>query len=73
MSVINDLNTSWEEQKQREDIFKARATLENVSNVVPEANVIIQQIVDSGNFNTIPVALKQALNRWWVIFKVFEK
>ena len=69
MSVITDLNNSLEERRQREDLFKARATLENVSSVILEANATIQEIVDSGNFNTIPADLKQALNRWWTIFK----
>jgi hypothetical protein len=69
MSVTTDLSGSWEEKQQREDLFKVRAILENVSNVVLEANLRIQGIVDSGNFGTIPVDLRQALNRWWTIFK----
>ena len=69
MSVITDLGGSWEEKQQREDLFKARAILENVSMVILEANSQIQEIVDSGNFDTIPTELKQALNRWWIIFK----
>jgi hypothetical protein len=69
MSVITDLDGSWQEKKQREDAFEVRAALENASNVLLEVTSRIQEIVDSGNFNTIPTDLKNALNRWWTIFK----
>lgn len=69
MSVVTDLNQTWTEKKQREDAFKARATLENCTFVLDECNRTIQDIVDSGNFNTIPSDLKNALNDWWAIVK----
>lgn len=69
MRVITDLSGSWEEKEQREDIFKVRAILENLSSMILEANSQIQEVVDSGRFDTIPTDLKQALNRWWTIFK----
>ena len=69
MPVVQDLNTSWEEKEQREAVFTARATLENMSNVLLEGNAQLQEIVNSGKFDTIPTDLKLALNRWWTIYK----
>ena len=69
MSVTSELNASQTARNQTEDMFKVRASLENVSNVLLETNATIQAIVDSGNFNMIPADLKAALGRWWNIFK----
>ena len=69
MSVITDLQQTWEEKNQRESCFAARAALENCTSVVDETLIRIQAIVDSGYFDTIPDDLKAALNRWWQIFK----
>ena len=67
--VSTDLTTSWEEKAQREVVFSARATLENATNVLQETNTRIQEIIDSGQFDTIPDDLKGALNRWRNILK----
>ncbi|GAG38017.1 unnamed protein product [marine sediment metagenome] len=72
MSVTTDLQTTWEEKVQREDCFTARATLENATNVTMETNRKIQEIIDSGHFDTIPDDLKMALNRWRNMFKTLE-
>ena len=69
MTVLTDLDTTWEEKEQAEDAFAARAALEDASNNLNEAHLAIQSIVDSGNFNKVPTDLKQALNRWWTIIK----
>lgn len=69
MPVTTDLNQTWEEKAQREDTFAARAALENCTSVVEETLNRIQEIVDSGHFNTIPPGLKAALQRWWQIYK----
>ena len=69
MSVLGDLNTCWTEKTQREDAFKARATLENATMVLDECHQKIQELVDSGSFNTIPTDLKATLNDWWTIVK----
>jgi len=69
MSVITDLDDTFQSKTQAEDAFVARSHLENASNTILELNAKIQKIIDSGNFNTIPADLKQALNRWWIIYK----
>jgi len=73
MSVTTDLNQTWEEKTQRESCFAARAALENCTSVVDETLQRIQEIVDSGHFDTIPSDLKQALNRWWNIYKAAKQ
>ena len=69
MTVLTDLSNTWETKEQAEDAFAARAALENASNTLNEAHLSIQDIVDSGNFNTLPTDMKAALNRWWTIIK----
>ena len=72
MSVTTDLDDTLQSKTQADDAFTARAELERVSNTILELNTRIQEIIDSGNFNTIPTDLKQALNRWWIIYKDAE-
>lgn len=72
MPVLEDLNITWTEKEQREDAFAARAALENATMTIKECNRKIQAIVDSGNFGTIPVDLRQALNQWWTITKAAD-
>ncbi len=69
MTVKTELEATWESKAQAEDAFTARAALENASNNLNEAHQRVQAIVDSGNFDTLPPGLKQALNRWWTIIK----
>lgn len=69
MTVLTELDITWEEKEQREDAFNARAALENATNALDQAHQAIQAIVDSGNFNTIPTDLKSALDDWWTIIK----
>ena len=69
MTVQTDLDLTWAEKEQREDAFAARAALENATQNLDEAHQRIQAIVDSGNFNTVPAALKSTLNDWWTIIK----
>ncbi len=69
MTVLTDLANTWEGKELAEDAFAARAALESASNNLDEAHQRVQAIVDSGNFDTLPANLKQALNRWWTIIK----
>ena len=69
MTVLTDLDTTWTEKEQREDAFNARAALESATQNLDEAHQRIQDIVDSGNFDTVPADLKSTLNDWWTIIK----
>ena len=69
MTVETDLETVWTSKEQADDAFVARAALENVTNTIEQTHQQIQAIVDGGNFNTIPVDLRTALNNWWTVIK----
>lgn len=69
MSVTTDLEQCWAEKTQREAVFTARAALENCTNNIEECHQKIQELVNSGSFDTIPTDLKKALNAWWGIVK----
>ena len=69
MTVAADLETVWTSKEQADDAFVARAALENVTNTIEQTHQQIQAIVDAGNFNTIPVDLRTALNAWWTVVK----
>ena len=69
MATLEDLNTTWIEKEQRDDVYAARAALENATMTLDECHRKIQEIVDSGNFDTIKPDLKQTLNQWWTIIK----
>jgi len=69
MPVLEDLNSTETTWKQIKDARAAKKALEDATRVLDECCDDIQRIVDSGNFNTIPVDLRQALNQWWTIVK----
>lgn len=69
MSALTDLQATWVAQEQSQDAFAARAALEDATNNLDQATQRIQAIVDSGNFDTVPAALKTTLNDWWTILK----
>ena len=64
MSVITDLDQSWQEKGEREIIFEARAILENMTNVCGEGLSRLQEMVEGGKLNTVPLDLQRALLRW---------
>ena len=69
MTVQTDLDNTWASNQQSRDAFKGRSTLEDVSQQINAADDVIQALVDSGNFSTIPVNLRTSLNDWWTIIK----
>ena len=69
MTTKAELTTTWTEKKQREELFTARACLENLTNVLIEELDRFDAIKTSGSFDTLPDALKQALVRWETAYK----
>ena len=70
MGVITDsLNTISVEKSQRDDAFFVRTMLVKCTKNINQCHKVIQEVVDSGNFNTLPNELKVVLNAWWVIIK----
>ena len=69
MTIQADLTETWQEKKEREDLFTARASLENLTNVLLEDLARFETIKQSGSFATLPAVLKAALLRWETGFK----
>ncbi len=67
MTVQTDLDTTWQEKRQREDTFAARAALENATSTLDQELQRVQDIIDSGSFDTVPAALKSTLIAWRTI------
>lgn len=68
MAIQDDISTIWDEKKQREDFFTARAALENITSVVAEGLVQFKEIKALGSFDTIPQVLKDAMLAWEAIY-----
>jgi len=69
MTIAQDLSLTWEEKEEREDLFTARAALENLTNVLLEELVRFEGIKNSGSFDTLPADLLQAFVRWEKAYK----
>jgi len=63
---ITQLNA---ELVQRQKAQQARALLQNFRNVTLETNVQIQEIADSGQFDTLDAEVKSALIDAWNVAK----
>ena len=69
MTIQSDLTETWQEKNEREDLFTARASLENLTNVLLEDLARFEEIKDSGSFDTLPADLLQAFVRWEKAYK----
>ena len=69
MTIAQDLTQTWAEKNEREDLFTARAALENLTNVLLEELARFNEIKQSGSFATLPTDLLQAFVRWETLFK----
>ena len=69
MTIQSDLTETWQEKKEREDLFTARAHLENLTNVLLEELNRFNEIKNSGSFLTLPEDLRAAMLRWELVFK----
>ncbi|MBU0964727.1 hypothetical protein KKC06_06835 [Patescibacteria group bacterium] len=69
MTIQSDLTETWQEKKEREDLFTARASLENLTNVLLEELGRFEEIKNSGSFATLPTELLQAFVRWETAYK----
>ena len=69
MTITSDFQQIGEEYKQDSAAIESQKLLKKVYNEAVDTNNQIQSIVDSGNFNLIPVSVKQALNTFWTYTK----
>ena len=69
MTIQSDLTETWQEKEERQDLFTARAALENLTNVLLEELARFEEIKNSGSFATLPTDLLQAFVRWEMAYK----
>ena len=72
MSITTDLNTIKAGQIRFEDILKIRMLLQSAVGKVADVNVKIQEAVDAGGFNFIPMDVKVAMNDCWTLLKAVD-
>ncbi len=72
MTISTDLNGVWDAKEQGQDLFTARAALENASSVVAEELARFKDIKASGSFTTVPTDLKNALLAWETMFDTLK-
>lgn len=72
MSLSDKMATLLNELSQRQKAQMARAALQNLRSVIIETNLKIQEIADSGDFDTLDVDIKSALISGWDIAKATE-
>jgi hypothetical protein len=72
MSITTEMNGIYATNRQSNDVFVARAQLQQARNTIIEANSKIQTIVDAGSFSTIPATTLAALSNAWTALKVAQ-
>ena len=55
--------------EQRQKVITARALLQNARSTIVETNAELQEIADSGSFDTVDVELKAVLIDAWQVVK----
>ncbi len=68
-TITEELSGILETQSQYADIIKVRALMRPLMLDLPIALTNIQTIVDGGNFDLAPPAMKAALIKQWNIYK----
>lgn len=69
MTLADKIGTLVEERQHRDKAIEARAKLQNFARIVKETDQILQDINDSGSFDTIDIEVKQALLAGWDVVK----
>ncbi len=72
MALSDKITLLSQELTQRQKAQRVRALLQNLRNTVLETNRDIQEIADSGNFDTLDADIKSALIAGWDISKTAE-
>lgn len=70
MSLSDKITALHAELTQRQKAQHARALLQHARSTILETDFQIQEIADSGNFNTLDTEVKQALIDAWDVVKV---
>lgn len=69
MTLVNKIKTLIEERDQRDKAIEARAKLQNFARTTKETDRILQDISNSGCFDSVDNEIKQSLLAGWDIIK----
>ena len=69
MALTDKLNIAYEELTQAQKVVKARALIQPIREDVLRINLELQEIANSGSFDTVDVEIKQALIAAWNVLK----
>lgn len=69
MTLSNKIQTLVEERDQKDRAIEARAKLQNFTRIVKETDNILQDISDSGSFDSVDSEVKQSLLLGWGVVK----
>ena len=72
MALTDKLNTAHAELSQAQKVSSARAKIQPIREDVQRINAELQEIADSGIFNTVDVEIKQALVAAWNVVKTAQ-
>jgi len=69
MALIDKLNAAHEEFTQAEKVNRARCLMQPIRDDIIDINKELQEIADSGVFDTVDTEIKQALIAAWNVIK----
>ncbi len=64
MTVLTDLQDTWDEKQTLEAVISVRAALEGATMTLQESLQRVQEAKDSGNYDQIKPSLKAKLDVW---------
>jgi hypothetical protein len=69
MTIASELDQLLAEHRKQQDVFEARALLQQIRENIVVADARVQALVDNGMFDTIPASVKQSLSSAWSAIK----
>ncbi len=69
MTLTDKLNAAYEERSQAQKVNHARALMQPVQGEIVRIDIELQEIADSGVFDTVDPEIKQALVTAWNVIK----
>ena len=69
MALTDKLNTAYAELTQAQKVAHARALIQPIREDIIRINFELQEIADSGSFDTVDIEIKQALIAAWNVLK----
>jgi len=69
MALTDKLNTAYAELTQAQKVSQARALIQPIREDILRVNIELQEIANSGSFDTVDIEIKQALIAAWNVLK----